>query len=102
MITASPTSRLSSPSPGWRELWRDAITDAGELLRAVGLGGRTDLLPPDDAGFPLRVPRGFAARMRQGDASDPLLLQVLPRRKPPLEFRVLPMRLALGERPHLS
>ena len=80
MITASPTSRLSSPSPGWRELWRDAITDAGELLRAVGLGDRVDLLPPDDAGFPLRVPRGFAARMRQGDPTDPLLLQVLPRR----------------------
>jgi EF-P beta-lysylation protein EpmB len=80
MITASPTSRLSSPATGWRELWRDAITDAGELLQAVGLGHRTDLLPPDDAGFPLRVPRGFAARMRQGDPTDPLLLQVLPRR----------------------
>jgi EF-P beta-lysylation protein EpmB len=80
MITASPTSRLSSPVTGWRELWRDAITDAGELLEAVGLAHRTDLLPPDDAGFPLRVPRGFAARMRHGDPSDPLLLQVLPRR----------------------
>jgi len=80
MITASPTSRLSSPVTGWRELWRDAITDAGELLEAVGLGHRTDLLPPDDAGFPLRVPRGFAARMRRGDPTDPLLLQVLPRR----------------------
>lgn len=80
MITASPTSRLSPPVTGWRELWRDAITDAGELLQAVGLGHRTDLLPPDDAGFPLRVPRGFAARMRQGDPTDPLLLQVLPRR----------------------
>src|ERR1700743_2152874 len=80
MITASPTSRLSSPAPGWRELWRDAITDARELLEAVGLAHRTDLLPPDDAGFPLRVPRGFAARMRHGDPADPLLLQVLPRR----------------------
>ena len=80
MITASPTSRLSSPVTGWRELWRDAITDAGELLEAVGLGHRTDLLPPDDAGFPLRVPRGFVARMRRGDPTDPLLLQVLPRR----------------------
>ncbi len=79
MITASPTSRLSSPAPGWRELWRDAITDARELLAAVGLAHRTDLLPPDDAGFPLRVPRGFVARMRQGDPADPLLLQVLPR-----------------------
>jgi EF-P beta-lysylation protein EpmB len=80
MITASPTSRLSSPVTGWRELWRDAITDAPELLQAVGLGHRTDLLPPDDAGFPLRVPRGFVARMRQRDPTDPLLLQVLPRR----------------------
>ena len=80
MITASPHARLSSPTPGWRELWRDAITDPGELLRAVGLGDRADLLPPDDAGFALRVPRGFVARMRRNDPLDPLLLQVLPQR----------------------
>jgi EF-P beta-lysylation protein EpmB len=73
-------SRLSPPARAWRELWREAITDAGELLAAVGLAGRPDLLPPDDAGFALRVPRGFVARMRQGDPDDPLLLQVLPRR----------------------
>jgi EF-P beta-lysylation protein EpmB len=79
MITASPTSRLSPPASGWRELWRESITDAGDLLAAVGLAHRTDLLPPDDAGFPLRVPRGFVARMRHGDPADPLLLQVLPR-----------------------
>ena len=30
------------------------------------------------AQFPLRVPRGFVARMRKGDAHDPLLRQVLP------------------------
>jgi EF-P beta-lysylation protein EpmB len=78
MITASPLPRLSSPAPGWRELWRDAITDAGELLQAVGLGDRADLLPADDAGFALRVPRGFVARMRRNDPADPLLLQVLP------------------------
>lgn len=79
MITASPTPRLPTPAQGWREAWREAITDAGELLRAVGLGHRANLLPPDDAGFPLRVPRGFVARMRKGDPADPLLLQVLPR-----------------------
>lgn len=28
--------------------------------------------------FPLRVPRGFVARMRKGDPDDPLLRQVLP------------------------
>ncbi|OOG50243.1 EF-P beta-lysylation protein EpmB [Rhodanobacter sp. C01] len=80
MITASPSIRLSSPSSDWRELWRDAITDPAELLRSVGLGDRTDLLPADDAGFALRVPRGFVARMRHGDPADPLLLQVLPQR----------------------
>jgi L-lysine 2,3-aminomutase len=79
MITASPTPRLPTPAQGWREAWRDAITDPRDLLQAVGLAHRDDLLPPDDAGFPLRVPRGFAARMRPGDANDPLLLQVLPR-----------------------
>ncbi|WP_049622446.1 EF-P beta-lysylation protein EpmB [Frateuria defendens] len=78
MITASPTSRLSSPVRDWRELWREAITDAGELLRTVGLGQHAERLPPGDAGFALRVPRGFAARMRHGDPRDPLLLQVLP------------------------
>jgi EF-P beta-lysylation protein EpmB len=68
------------PATDWRELWRQAITDPAELLQAVGLGERSDLLPADDAGFALRVPRGFVARMRRGDPHDPLLLQVLPRR----------------------
>jgi L-lysine 2,3-aminomutase len=78
MITASPAERLSPPVADWRALWRDAITDAGELLQAVGLAHLADRLPAADAGFALRVPRGFVARMRPGDPRDPLLLQVLP------------------------
>jgi EF-P beta-lysylation protein EpmB len=78
MITASPAARLSPTPPGWRELWRDAITDAAELLAAVDLPHLADRLPLADAGFALRVPRGFVARMRPGDPRDPLLLQVLP------------------------
>ncbi|MGO4699756.1 EF-P beta-lysylation protein EpmB [Dyella sp. 2RAB6] len=78
MITASPAARLLPPAADWRELWRAAITDASELLRTVGLEHLAGRLPPGDAGFALRVPRGFAARMRPGDANDPLLLQVLP------------------------
>ena len=78
MITASPAARLLPTAADWRELWRASITDAGELLRSVGLEHLAGRLPPADAGFALRVPRGFAARMRPGDASDPLLLQVLP------------------------
>ena len=87
MITASPGARLTRPEigrsetgtmPDWRQLWRDAVTDPAELLALLGLPQLADQLPPADAGFALRVPRGFIARMRHGDANDPLLLQVLP------------------------
>lgn len=81
MITAN--RRLAQPAsaaaPTWQQLWRDAVTDPAELLALVGLADRAaDLLPARDTGFPLRVPRGFVARMRHGDPHDPLLRQVLP------------------------
>jgi EF-P beta-lysylation protein EpmB len=78
MITASPSARLSSPAPDWRQLWREAVTEPAELLALLGLPQLATQLPGDHAGFALRVPRGFVARMRPGDARDPLLLQVLP------------------------
>lgn len=79
MITASPGARITSPAlADWRQLWRDAITDGRELLDLLHLGHLADRLPAADAGFALRVPRGFVARMRQGHARDPLLLQILP------------------------
>lgn len=79
MITVSPGARITSPAPAdWRQLWRDAITDSRELLAQLDLGHLADHLPAGDAGFALRVPRGFVARMRRGDARDPLLLQALP------------------------
>jgi EF-P beta-lysylation protein EpmB len=56
-----------------------AITEPAELLAAVGLG--EEWLPAAQAAarlFPLRVPRGFVARMRPRDPHDPLLRQVLP------------------------
>ncbi|GAP65855.1 L-lysine 2,3-aminomutase [Mizugakiibacter sediminis] len=77
MITASPAPAQLSPAD-WRQLWREAVTDARELLALLGLEALAARLPPDDAGFALRVPRGFVARMRPGDPHDPLLLQVLP------------------------
>ena len=82
MITASSSARLTpvatSTAADWRQLWRDAVTDAGELLALLGLSHLAVNLPTADAGFAMRVPRGFVARMRHGDARDPLLLQVLP------------------------
>jgi L-lysine 2,3-aminomutase len=75
MITASPRRAQQTR---WQQLSRESITDPRELLDALGLGHRAaDLLPVRDTGFPLRVPRGFVARMRRGDADDPLLRQVL-------------------------
>lgn len=73
-LSAQPAGAL----PDWRQSLRDAITDPRELLDALGLGELADRLPARDAGFALRVPRGFVARMRRGDPNDPLLLQVLP------------------------
>ena len=73
-LSAQPGGAL----PDWRQSLRDAITDPRELLDALGLGELAPRLPPRDAGFALRVPRGFVARMRHGDPDDPLLLQVLP------------------------
>ncbi|WP_233841395.1 EF-P beta-lysylation protein EpmB [Dyella sp. 2HG41-7] len=79
MITGSPGARITSPAHAdWRQLWRDAVTDGRELLDLLGLNHLADRLPAEDAGFALRVPKGFVARMQPGNARDPLLLQVLP------------------------
>jgi EF-P beta-lysylation protein EpmB len=56
-----------------------AITTAEALAAAVGL--EPALIEPARAAastFRLRVPRSYVARMRHGDATDPLLRQVLP------------------------
>ena len=56
-----------------------SFTRIPTLLEWLGLD--SDKLPyqcDDCADFPLRVTLDFASRMRKGDASDPLLLQVLP------------------------
>ena len=63
----------------WQNELAHAISDPAELLQALELDPA--LLPAARAAaalFPLRVPRGFVARMRKGDPTDPLLRQVLP------------------------
>ena len=63
--------------PAWQAAVRDAVRDAAELARLLDLPPAT-LGALADARFPLLVPRGFVARMRRGDPSDPLLRQILP------------------------
>lgn len=81
MIPVAPLSTQPAPEagPDWKRLWRDAVRDPVELLVLLGLDGRVPGLSAGAAAqFPLRVPRGFVARMRPGDPHDPLLRQVLP------------------------
>lgn len=63
----------------WQQRWREAIRDPRELLRQLGLDPLELGVSDEAAGqFAVRVPQGFAARMRHGDRHDPLLRQVLP------------------------
>ena len=82
MIPARPAPIQIAPprsTPRWQQLWRDAVRDPAQLLGLLGLEELAARISPvATAQFPLRVPRGFVARMRHGDANDPLLRQVLP------------------------
>ncbi len=76
MIPVKPHSPQIST---WQSLWRSSIRDPKELLQVLGLQGFEGLLSPHaEQQFGMRVPRGFAAKMRYGDINDPLLRQVLP------------------------
>ncbi|MBP3975462.1 EF-P beta-lysylation protein EpmB [Pseudoxanthomonas spadix] len=99
MIPAAHASRQPAPadppSPpaalqpsGWQQALRQAVREPAELLQLLGLESvALQVSSQAAAQFPLRVPRGFIARMRHGDAHDPLLRQVLPL---DAELRVLP------------
>ena len=69
------------PAGEWRSHLAAAVRDVDELLElleidaeSLGVGATVRAARR----FPLRVPRGFVARMRPGDPDDPLLRQVLP------------------------
>ncbi len=72
--------KLLQPQPdGWQQILADAVRDPYELLEMLNLSRHMiDLSETAAAQFPLRVPRGYVARMRKGDENDPLLRQVLP------------------------
>ncbi|QLQ29499.1 EF-P beta-lysylation protein EpmB [Pseudoxanthomonas mexicana] len=81
MITAAPEPRQPAAlvPVRWQQALREAVRDPRELLDLLGLDRLAPRLSDEAmAQFPLRVPRGFVARMRRGDPRDPLLRQVLP------------------------
>ncbi len=66
-------------SSDWKNALSNAVRDPAELLALLELP--RELLPAarQAAGsFPLRVPRGYLARIEKGNIHDPLLRQVLP------------------------
>ena len=74
-----PSSAVADPIPQWQREFAEAVQQPEELLWLLELDPA--LLPAARRAaklFPLRVPRGFVARMRRGDLDDPLLRQVLP------------------------
>jgi EF-P beta-lysylation protein EpmB len=64
--------------PLWQNLLNQGISTLAELLSVLELEQKDLPVAATTEQFPLRVPRGFVARMKKGDCFDPLLLQVLP------------------------
>jgi EF-P beta-lysylation protein EpmB len=76
---ATPPEPAMLQPAGWQRAWRDALRDPRELLALLGLESLAAGMSDEAAaGFPLRVPHAFAARMRHGDPADPRLRLVLP------------------------
>lgn len=79
ILGAIDIAKQPAQAGGWRDQMRQAVRDPDALIDQLGL--------PDELReearraaklFPLVVPQAFLARMRHGDALDPLLRQVLP------------------------
>ena len=67
-------------SSAWQRELSRAITNPAVLLDALGLpAGLRQAAEAASGQFALRVTPSYLARMRRGDADDPLLRQVLPR-----------------------
>lgn len=79
MSVPSLAAARATARPIWQQELARAVRDPAELIRRLDLSPA--LIEPARRAsrhFPLRVPRGFIARMEIGNAEDPLLRQVLP------------------------
>lgn len=74
-----PTPTRQQAAPRWQHILREAFSDPAELLAFLELPhDHPELQLSRVRDFPLRVPRGFAQRMRKSDPADPLFLQIWP------------------------
>lgn len=77
MIPSPQTPRQQAAE--WQHALRDAFVQPADLLEFLDLDPALPTLRLEQVQhFALRVPRGFAGRMRKGDPLDPLFLQVWP------------------------
>lgn len=68
-----------APPPAWQTLLKQVITSPKELFELLELDGSLlESIPQGKDQMPLRVPRGFVARMKKSDPNDPLLRQIIP------------------------
>lgn len=73
---------IAARRPSWQIELAQAYRNPAALLRDLELPiDSTCVEEHANARFPMRVPRSYAARIRKGDAHDPLLRQVLPSRE---------------------
>ena len=85
MIQTNPPLGQLAP-PAWQRALAQAFGRPADLLAFLGLPADHPALAPGLArDFPLRVPRGYAARMEHGNPGDPLFLQVWARPEEALE-----------------
>ena len=72
-------ARLVEQLPPWQQAMKEAIRSPAELCRRLGLPETFAQQGESGANdFPVFVPSGYLARIRPGDSTDPILLQVLP------------------------
>lgn len=60
----------------WQQEMADSVRSVDELFRILQIPLNQSYHQAKS--FPIRVPKAFVAKMKRGDAQDPLLLQVLP------------------------
>lgn len=80
MITRTLTRLQPQPEKEhWQQLLAQGIRDPEQLFETLAIPmEQRPALAASSRPFPLRVPLGYVARMRRGDANDPLLRQILP------------------------